>query len=282
MILIKKDGFWERSKKKIRRVKKSSVLSCLKETVEIEDGVTLLDLFRIVGKHKLLKLFISQYSNCPALEEFHAQAEEPMRNENDEYPLDYLEVYWHGGVQKDNIYTSASFHGISTPRDPENAYVDGTAPIGISYSPMWELADVPLKLNTQIKIWGKRNSKTLKQEIVFEGQKQFTLLDVLDAIYDDISFMGGPQENAEFIDSMNSLVEDLKSGVVKGIPLKDVLQKLEEQGMRGTEELGDQFDNIEIEGLPIVLAPQVVEFFGLNPDDFEQVDPSEPKENLEN
>ncbi|MFX7752004.1 hypothetical protein ABTK01_20340, partial [Acinetobacter baumannii] len=75
-----------------------------------------------------------------------------------------------------------------------------------------DLAHLPLKLDKELKItmWTKDGL-----DIIFEGDKEFTLLEVLDAIYWDISFRGGPRENAEFIRQCKSQVETIKEDIEK-------------------------------------------------------------------
>lgn len=260
-LLVKKDG------KKTRRAKKLTVLTHLRDGVEIAEGVTLRDLFRIVSKYKLLKLFISQYSWCRALEDFHAQAEEPMRDDDEKNKLEYLEIYWHGSVHKykkeTSLDISVGFHGIGKPERPEDAGPDGKCNYSVSYSPMWELADIPLKLNTNLKIWGPWEGKP-PQKVVFEGTRDFCLLDVLDAIYWDISFMGGPQDNKEFLEEMKGRMDDIKTGITKGIPAEEVFKEL---GMEVPEPKEGDYK--------VVLSPEVVAQFGLDPDAFEGIDMSE-------
>lgn len=244
----------------------------LRDGVEIAEGVTLRDLFRIVSQYKLLKLFISQYSWCRALEEFHAQAEEPMRDEEKD-KLEYLEIYWHASVHKwkkeTSFDVSVGFHGIGKPERPEDAGPDGKCHYSVSYSPMYELADLPLKLNTDLKIWGPWEGKP-PQKVIFEGKKDYCLLDVLDAIYWDISFMGGPQDNQEFIDEMKGRVDDIKLGIAKAIPAEEVFKEL---GMEVPERKEGEYK--------VVLSPEVVAQFGLNPDDFEGIDMSEENDDAQ-
>lgn len=54
------------------------------------------------------------------------------------------------------------------------------------------------------------------------------MLEILDAIYDDISFHGGPAENAAFIEQMKDTVEKIKSGEIKTVPIDEVFKDLEE------------------------------------------------------
>jgi hypothetical protein len=73
---------------------------------------------------------------------------------------------------------------------------------------MYELAHLPVKLNNQCHLYDNK-------KLVFSGQKDFTLLEVLDAIYWDISFMGGPEDNSDFLEEMKDRVESIETGDAK-------------------------------------------------------------------
>jgi hypothetical protein len=239
----------ERKKYVRQRPKKLSILTHLRDECKIKEGTTLKDIFHGVEKYKLLKLIISQYSWCKQIDEFHAQAEEPMRDDpTDTDPLRRLEIYWcpevhlynetikHIGGHKTKIRTACfdsycGFHGIGpAPKGKEDnpAYrtEDGCIQYSVSYSPMWKLADLPVNLNKEFTIYEPYPYKEKQPANLLKAEKEFSLLDVLDAIYYDISFMGGPAENAEFIEEMGRRMEEIDSGTVKTIPWEDVKKEL--------------------------------------------------------
>lgn len=225
-VAISSKGLFVLKDNKWKRAKKLSVLSYLRDNCKIKSGTTLLDIFNIVDQYKLLKLFISQYSWCRSLEEFHVQAREPMRTEEEEdEKLEYLEIYWttelYSYKKIIDFNISTGFHGVGkkTENNPNGTF-------SVSYTPMYDLAHLPIKLDKNVELrepWEK--GKTPK--IIFEGQKEFSLQDILDAIYWDISFMGGPQENIEFIEKMKETSEGIKNGTIQTIPLEEVFNDLE-------------------------------------------------------
>jgi hypothetical protein len=89
---------WNGKKRKyIRsRPKKKTICTHLRSACEIAEGTTLKNIFDTVEKYKLLKFFISQYSWCSAIDEFHRDVEETWRYEEkeDKDKIEYLEVYW--------------------------------------------------------------------------------------------------------------------------------------------------------------------------------------------
>lgn len=225
-VIISKNGLfrldWSSKKREYikRKVKKAHVLMCLRSACEIEEGTTLRDIFNIVDQYKLLKTVISHYAWCHQIDEFHAQAKEPYsyKDENSDEKIDYLEVLWHTDHQQYDDETtfgiSTEFHGVGTMAGEPTCF-------SVSCTPMQDLADLPIKLNKQVKIYsvwklGKR-VKEFPQEMI-TATNCFSLLEVLDAIYYDISFYGGPAENREFVEEMKETVEGIKNGTVETVP----------------------------------------------------------------
>lgn len=301
---IAKDGiFVHRWKSKTgtyvrKRAKKIEILKYLRDRCEIAPGVTLGEIFKAVDRYKLLKLFISQYSWCGSLEQFHAQAEEPMRVDEDVVKLDYLEIYHHPDVNSSSekikhkngmrekitvvdFESYPSFHGIGDPEtddmiDPNDAVdmlTQGKKKINysVSYSPMWELADVPVVLKKEFDVYEKfdstRHNRNNRPQKLMTATREYTFLEVLDAIYWDISFMGGPDDNKEFLEGMKERLDEVKSGLVPLIPLGKVIPGQDETTSDGKPK--------------VLLHPDVARALGVNPnsiplDDKEFIRTEEP------
>lgn len=182
-----------------RRPKKLNVLSCLRCVCKLDKGITVLDIFNIVDQYKLLKIFCSQYSWCRAIDGFHKQAKET--GEKNSENIDYLEIGWVCDFYKGEISLNTDFIGIGK-----------TDRYSVSCSPSYVYANLPIVINKQLEL----NGVKLKRD--------FTLLDILDAIYFDISFYGGPKEIENFVAEMNCRLEEIKSGKAKTIPLDEVFK----------------------------------------------------------
>lgn len=225
-----------------KKPKKMTVITHLRSRCDISEGTTLGQIFNAVDKYELLKMVISQYSWCRQLESFHAQAKEKRHVEKKEQEVEYLELYHHpevyktsetkkhpGGTREKTIVvdfnTSIGFHGIGTDSNGESVNY------AVSYSPMWELVDLPVKLNKKFDVYEPMDVRNFKkQEKLLTATREFTLLDVLDAIYWDISFMGGPENNAEFIGQMSERIDQIENGNIPMIPIEQVFT-----GLRGEE-----------------------------------------------
>jgi hypothetical protein len=254
---------WNGKKRKFiqKKPKKLTIITHLRSRCVIAEGTTLGQIFDAVDKYKLLKMVISQYSWCRQLESFHAQAKERRYVENQE-EIQYLELYHHpevykttetkkhpGGTRERTIVvdfnTSIGFHGIGIDSN------GSTINYSVSYNPMWELVDLPVKLNKTFDVYEPLNLDGVykKPEKLLTSTREFTLLEVLDAIYWDISFMGGPEENAEFIDQMSERIDQIENGNIPMIPIEQVFT-----------EMKDQESDVKI-----LMHPDVAEFFGCDP-----------------
>jgi len=223
MLKLTKNGLIEiEYKKEPELVESVHYWNSLRSACEIEDGVTLGDIFKFVESSELLTRFIGAYSWCGAIDEFHHDAKLPgSPSAPDDDPLEHLEISRYGEI---NVWHASEGSDFST-----SAHFSGIAKSGqnysVSYTPVQNLVHLPVKLNKKFTI--KRNF----EETIFEGETYFTLLDILDTIYDDISFMGGPKDNVAFLEEMHATIADIDErtarGEVVGIPMEQMMAELE-------------------------------------------------------
>lgn len=242
---------WNSKKQKyIRsRPKKKTICTHLRSLCEIAEGTTLKDILNAVDKYKFLKFFVSQYSWCWAIDEFHAQVNEEHFDvkENDEEKIEYLELYWGAEVWENDFDLHTGFHGIGKETIDELTGQKYTERYSVSCTPLYEIANLPVKLNKEFKVY-----KDFK-DVVLEGEHDYTLLEVLDAIYDDISFYGSPAESQQFLEDLKADVEEIKSGKVPLIPMQQVEKQL---GLEQSEEKETK----------VLFSPNVAKQLGVNPD----------------
>lgn len=181
---------------------------------EIDDDVTLGDIFNAVQADPDLMEFIAQYSWCGAIEKFHEQARRPYTPKEDtpeEDRLTHLEIapfgeFWNNYKEKDG---PDEFEGI-------HMHFSGVSSNGVNWSvsctPTNSMAHLPVRVVPTVQF-----SKSLKEERV--ATYNMTLLEVLDAIYWDISFHGGPEENEAFLEMLSDRIEEIKSGEATVVPL---------------------------------------------------------------
>jgi hypothetical protein len=206
----------------------------LRSRCEIEPGTTLGDIFKAVETDVILKDVIAFYSWCSPIDEFHAEAKKPKPLIFDTPMVELvLEGY-------------AEVHTTRKPKEGEPKmrfdgvylHFGGIGEDGVNYSisctPMYELADVPVRLVTTVDFRKDYKDRPFGEEPL---EYCYSLLDVLDAIYFDISFHGGPKENKEFIEMLNERMEEIESGSAKLVEMK-----FDEEG----EIVWEDVDNHEI------------------------------------
>jgi hypothetical protein len=205
-VKIEKDGIWlyrfNKRTQKEERCRPKHVLTMLRDACEIEEGVTLLDIFNGVDALPELKNFIAQYSWCAAIDEFHEQARQPCPPD-DEPAMTHLLVSWVAETftykGKTDFTMSLDFGGIGP--DKTGKVVNW----GVSYTPMYRLAHLPVKLDPEVTVYKQAHP----DKILFQGERCFSLLEVLDCIYDDISFMGGPKDNEAFMNEAHEVMKEI-------------------------------------------------------------------------
>lgn len=200
-------------------IEASRVLAKLRCDCKIDPDTTLLDIFKAVEAYPALMDFIRQYSWCWAIGEFHNAARQP-RPDHDPDQLTHLEIaqcaeisMWKEHPEyKPEINLSLDFSGIGkTTEDGGNRY-------GVSLTPMNHIAYLPVRIKSTCGI---------RRDLETEGEYETTLslLEVLDAIYDEISFHGGPEESAEFLSEMVARVEEVEAGTAKLVSIDEVFGK---------------------------------------------------------
>lgn len=198
-------------------IKQDEILTYLRRSCQIDRDVTLGDFFRAVSEFPALVKFVSQYSWCWAIEDFHAEALLPRLERKDEEQLEALEISQHFEIEDPNpkypsietIQMTTDFHGVGKPSSEHGSW-------SVSLSPMNELAHLPIRLRDRAKLL--RNMT----EPVGDWPCTFTLLDVLDAVYDDISFHGGPKQREDFGSELRARVAEVEAGTATLIPHDEV------------------------------------------------------------
>ncbi len=279
-LIIKKDGFygqhWNKETRTYDERKLDDIEICrsLRETVEeIDEDVTLGDIVRIVAESETLKLFISCYNRSP-LDKLHelmlnTPIEENAKDE-DWKPLtdvEYIELYWSGSIygrKESYISFYAASHGIGKVGTGSGevdlgAREDKRERYALGFTPANELAELPVKLNHEVDLYLMGNLECENVTISDDDRAKikttnhFTLLEVLDALYEEMTFYGEPDSQhrkdlkQDLKDAVGNIDADIEDG--KMLPWKT-----------GDKEKGEK---------DIYLSDQVRDFMGLpnNEDD---------------
>lgn len=158
---------------------------------KIEPDVTVGDICDFVRRHQGLKDFISCYSHCKDIDAFHEELV-------DEKPCDYLDViefYWSGSVNEDEVEYAARMHGLNGSSDV----------YGLDFCTLGSIKHLPVRLNSEFKLYDTGSH----DETRFSGKKEFSLLQILDSLYWEISYYGSPQERDKLVEEMEKFKDEL-------------------------------------------------------------------------
>lgn len=234
---------WNSEVRKFRksRVKRDRVFTALRDPCKIAKGTTLGDIFKMVASYPTLQDFIGQYSWCRDIEAFHYQAKMPAQRDTEVSSL----VVRRCAIEHDDFGANFEFYGLGLQLDSDNKPIpdsEHTQTYSMSMTPMNEMAHLPIKIDRKVEVYKsfkyKKGQPYKLPEKMLEAKSYMTLLEVLDAIYWDISFYGGPQETAEFKQCMMNNIEAYERGEVKTISMDELKENLGLEQERPTSIVG--------------------------------------------
>ena len=168
---------------------KDGIFRKMNDTVEIADNVTFGDFFKFLIKEKELvnTIFTASLYGVPFdlfIKDFKKESK------FDDQEIHYLEIYWYVDFEEDGLYIGSRFHGFGSWNVPD--VPNQTGPVGIFLTPINELKNYPLRLNEVFEIY----SPELKQDnesLILKTTKRFTLYDIINAIFFELTWYGTPE-----------------------------------------------------------------------------------------
>jgi hypothetical protein len=178
----------------------------INDICEFDKGVTLKAIMNLVASDELLTKIVAIYSSVNHIEDFHKEINQKCSNKDKD--VDYLEIYRSGEIFDGELSTWTDWHGVNTKEKCDycgkKEWPDHGHYISYSYTPTYEVANIPIKLNERLIIRENYN------KVVLDVNQKMTLLEILHAIYYDISFHGGPKDRDKFLKEMNKQAKDIK------------------------------------------------------------------------
>lgn len=191
-------------------------------SLELEDGLTLRDVFLLVNKHLdiwglLLGNWCKEFITA-------GLTREKEKEKEDDLVIDHLRVYTYMEITK---YKDGEFN--FTPKDRLDFDGRGTVKkgdhwmkageeinIGINLTPIQNLLDYPIKIDKEYELW--YHDYSIKTEMEDEKWKnpnklfefkdlEASLFQFLYTIFWELSFHGGPEDTKQFRDSLNKSVK---------------------------------------------------------------------------
>lgn len=214
MIYLTKNGFrkseWNGEIRQYEDVPIKSILRELRGACQIEEGVTLADIFAAVEQSEPLCVVLGEWAwcNCAA---FHKEIKRPSTGT----ALKWIEISQTAEIDKDGEF---QFGLDVSGRD------DSDTTWAIDFTPVNDLRDLPVKLANTFTLWDWRTDEPEKQKLKVDC---YSLLDVLGELYFEVSFHGSPEDRNERGNELAEIVKEVEDGTAKLVPweeFKDTIQ----------------------------------------------------------
>lgn len=193
---------------KVKIISLDEITNFLSDNVELGESVTFKRLFEVVSANliKFNDIFYSSLGGYP-LEPYLQEIE---NNPTEVIESDYLEIHWFCDKYDNELNISPSLHGVSTKESEIYA---------LDFTSLNNLKNCIVKINETVNIYDynkiKENNDNADNNMILLdlGDKAFTLFELFNAIFYEISFHGGPQDKKERFSEMEESIEEVKDNL---------------------------------------------------------------------
>lgn len=197
----------------------------LTDECTVEDGVTVGDIISLVeDKKDFLSPLLTQGRDW-----LHQIIDE-SKIDGGEQTLDKLYIGWRISIQ-DDIYTDNTHLIEYTTIHATKDGIDDT--YAVDFTPANKLVNLPIVLNETVSLTDERKSETrvdaINFPLIYEGTKKFTLLDILHALFYEMTFHGPPADREKRKAELEETMRRISSGEEKTIPWEEVKERLKNE-----------------------------------------------------
>lgn len=208
----------------------------------LDDGLKLKDIFLLLNRELSLWDFVLGNWCKDFVEEGLSKITKDKKDTyDDDLIIDYLSLRWlsevdtYDKVRSINGLKHLDFGGQGRyAKDGDYYKKDDPTAIGVSLTETYLLRDLPLKLDTNLKVIEDKTDYTKKYKklkikydtILDKVELKPSLFQILYSIIWELSWHGPPKKRDARAASLRKSVEDIKSGKAKTIPAEDLFKDL--------------------------------------------------------
>lgn len=191
---------------------------------DVDNDVLLSHIFDLVERHVVVCDFIRFYSWCNHIHDFHEFGKIPCGQKDEfERNLQFLSIYRHPAWQGNFFDWSPNLHAMGTVEDE-------LVGCGIELSPINQIVDLPVTLEKSISVQGCADSM----------ETDYSLLDILDAIYWEISFFGSPSEAEKVREEISTRVKQISDSTNQSV---EFIQEISTKSFSSVDDMVDDLLN---------------------------------------
>jgi len=231
----------------------------LMEVIDPDHKFTLRDVLKACVSSKIPMDILKSILQCDYIEDYWKELNSKKFKNDGE--IEYLQLSWISSIDEfEGVVGSGhawDFSGIGKEGDIPQDLIDNcpkkeiermkrenyTQSYAIEFTPVYELAGLPIKITNSINIEDWRGVNEAKNKTKFynnmntklDVQPSITLIEVLYWIFWELSFVGSPERRDEQINILNERVDKFKQAEKDGtlgeitIPWEDVKKKLKDK-----------------------------------------------------
>jgi hypothetical protein len=197
-----------------------SLAPCLMEETVLADDLVLRDIFLLVHKNMdFCADALGRWTEEITLEGLKKTRKKKKAEPYSDASIEYLEVYWE--IEASTFHQESSISGLFPEFGGRGSWYRKIGAkkhkkqyggICISLTPANQLAPYPLKLNRTVSVYRTNYDKLeFLQEPLFTGVGSVTLLQILYAIYWELSFYGSPRQRRYKLRSLKKTLDGIKT-----------------------------------------------------------------------
>lgn len=206
-----------------------NAISHLFDDCDLEEGVTLRDIFLVMNKE--LKLFDAVLRNwCEEIVTEGLTKPAKVVGQYGPDEIEYLElskcIHYDKTEKQCNSSSRPDFGGVGYELKEDKLHSWGEVewpkghriPWGISFSAANDLIDLPVKLDKRLKVYNDDHTSSPKeygQELASYDGVSYTLGEILHGIIWELSFHGGPVEREKAGDELRKTADEVMKDVSK-------------------------------------------------------------------
>jgi hypothetical protein len=201
------------------KIHPKSIINFLSDTVELSESLTLKSLFDIVSLNigAFNEIFYTSLGGYP----IEPYLQEIENNKTETIESDFLEFYWMCDKYDNELNISPSIHGISINKKETYA---------LDFVSLNNIKNHIVKLNKNVTIMEYRLNDDYNVVNKPFGDLNFTLFDLYNALFTEISFHGGPNDKKERFDDLQESIIDSENEIDDSnnyTTLSDMIDRLE-------------------------------------------------------